>query len=189
MLAKLFTSSIGRKYLVALSASGLVLFLIAHLAGNLLMFLGPDFMNSYAASLKSSTALLWGARIGLFSIFILHIVLAAQLRIENRRARPQAYAKQSTVQASLASRSMAITGMVMLSYVVYHLLHFTLGMVHSQYFDLKDNLGRHDVYGMVVLSFQEPFIVAAYVVAIFFTLLHLSHGIPSLFQSLGFLGH
>ena len=185
LIKRLFFSSIGRKYLVAISAIGLVLFLITHLAGNLLIFLGADAMNNYAAVLKSSPAFLWTARVGLLFIFTLHILLAVQLRIENRRARPQAYAYQSTVRASLASRSMAFTGMLMLSYIVYHLLHFTLGQVHAQYYDVTDKLGRHDVYTMVVMSFQEPLIVAAYVAAIFFTFLHLSHGIPSLFQSLG----
>ena len=181
----LFTSSVGRKLLVALSALGLVFFLIAHLLGNLLIFQGPESLNSYAATLREYPALLWFARLSLLGIFLLHMVLGLQLSIENRRARGKRYARDNTVQASLASRSMALTGLVMLAYIVYHLLHFTFGISHPEYFHLKDSLGRQDVYSMVVMSFQEPVISFAYALALFLTLLHLSHGIPSLFQSVG----
>jgi succinate dehydrogenase / fumarate reductase, cytochrome b subunit len=80
---------------------------------------------------------------------------------------------------------MILTGLVIFFYLAYHLLHFTLGGVHGEYFHLKDNLGRHDVYSMVVLSFQQPLISVVYILAMFFMAVHLSHGLPSLFQSLG----
>lgn len=184
-LLGLFTSSIGRKVLVAVSAFGLVLFLIAHLLGNLLVFRGPETFNSYAVNLREYPFLLWFLRIALLGIFLLHMALGLQLSIENRRARPQNYVYRDTVRASLASRSMAITGLVMLAYILYHLSHFTFGLSHPKYFHLKDSMGRHDVYSMLVLSFQNPMISFTYVFALFLTLLHLSHGIPSLFQSVG----
>ena len=184
-MLKLFTSSVGRKFLVAVSALGLVFFLIAHLLGNLLVFQGPEALNSYAVTLREYPAVLWFMRISLLGIFLLHMGLGLQLSLENRRARGKGYAHKNTVQASLASRSMALTGMLMLSYIIYHLLHFTFGLSHPEYFQLKDNLGRHDVYSMVVMSFQDPMIALTYLIAVFFTLLHLSHGIPSLFQSVG----
>ena len=171
--------------LIAFSAAGLVLFLVGHLLGNLLVFLGADAFNSYAASLQSFPILLWCVRLGLAAIFLLHLFLGLQLRIENRRARPVGYTYKNTIQASLASRSMATTGLVMLAYIAYHLLHFTFGSVHAEHFGLKDSLGRQDVYSMVVLSFREPLIVLAYLTALFLTFVHLSHGIPSLFQSVG----
>ncbi len=185
LLSNLFTSSIGRKLLVAISALGLVFFLFGHLVGNLLIFAGPEALNDYAVSLRSFPILLWMARVGLLSIFLLHLFIGIKLRMENRRARPQNYVYQGTIQASLASRSMALTGSVMLCYVVYHLLHFTFGIAHSENFLVKDDLGRHDVYSMVILSFRQPVIAIAYIFALFVTFLHLSHGIPSLFQSVG----
>ena len=171
--------------MVALSSLGLLFFLIAHLAGNLLVFQGPEALNSYAETLREYPALLWFARISLLGIFLLHMGLGLQLSIENRRARPKAYAYKNTVQASLASRSMALTGLVMLAYIIYHLLHFTFGFTHPEYAQLKDSLNRPDVYSMVVLSFREAEIALMYLIALFLTLLHLGHGIPSLFQSLG----
>ena len=151
----------------------------------MLVFFGADAINAYTVTLRDYSFLLWAARFGLVIIFLIHLGLGLQLTLENRRARPKSYAYQNTVQASLASRSMALTGLVMLSYIVYHLMHFTLGVVHSQYYHLKDHLGRSDVYSMIVLSFQEPAITIAYMVSLFATFAHLSHGIPSLFQSLG----
>ena len=185
MFSKLFTSSIGRKLLIAISGLGLVGFLIGHLIGNLLIFGGPDALNSYAVALQSYPALLWSARLGILVIFILHIFLGIQLSIENRRARPQKYRYTHTIQASLASRTMPITGLVMLSYVIYHLMHFTWGTVHGEYHHFQDEQGRHDVYRMVVLSFQNVWIATAYMIALFLTFLHLSHGLPSLLQSTG----
>ena len=167
------------------SGLALVGFLVGHLLGNLLIFGGADALNSYAAGLRDYPGLLWAARVGILLIFLLHIFLGLQLSIENRRARPQKYRHSSTIQASLASRSMAITGLVMLSYVVYHLMHFTWGTVHGSYYQFQDELGRHDVYRMVVLSFQNVWITLTYVVALFLTFVHLSHGLPSLFQSTG----
>ena len=181
----LFQSSIGRKLLVALSALGLVIFLVIHLSGNLLIFAGQDAFNTYSHTLKSLPLMLWSVRLGLLLVFLLHLGLSIQLIIENRRARPSNYRRKNTVQASLASRSMGITGTVMLSYIVYHLLHFTFGLILPENHDLTDVQKRHDVYRMVVLGFQNPVIVISYLVAIFATMIHLSHGIPSLFQSVG----
>ncbi len=181
---KLFGSSIGRKAIMAVTGAGLTLFLIAHLAGNLLVFVGPEAINAYGAKLRELPAVLWGARIGLLVLFILHFGLAISLTLENRRARGSAYAYQSTVQASLASRTMILSGMMLLFYVVYHLLHFTLGGVHSEYYGALDEKGRLDVYRMVV-SFQQWPIAAVYIAAMFFMALHLSHGVASIFQTLG----
>ncbi len=170
---------------MAIASAGLILFLIGHLAGNLLVFAGPEAMNAYARSLRSFPLLLWGARLGLIAIFSLHVILGIKLYMENRRARPTKYRYSNTVQATLASRSMMISGLVLLTYLVYHLLHFTFGQVHSDYFHLEDNLGRHDVYSMVVFSFQQLPIVIAYLISMLSVALHLSHGLPSLMQSLG----
>ncbi len=186
-LQKYTGTSIGRKLLVALSSIGLILFLIIHLSGNLLIFAGPEAFNTYAHTLHSFPKLLWMARISILIIFITHWGIGLYLRMENKRARPNQYRYQNTIQASVASRTMALTGLIMLSYIVYHILHFTLGKVHSQYFNTKDELLRHDVYSMVVFSFQQPLIVVTYLISLFLTMVHLSHGIPSLFQTVGLL--
>ena len=183
---KFISSSIGRKLLVALSSIFLIGFLFAHLLGNLLFFKGPDAINAYSQTLHDYPVFLWFARIGLLTIFIIHMGLGLKLSLENRKARPQGYSKKNTVQASLASRFMATSGLVMLSYIVYHLLHFSLGLAHPELTSLPlDKLAQEDIYQMIILSFQKPIIVITYFIALFVTMLHLSHGIPSLFQSTG----
>jgi len=181
-----FRSSIGRKYIVGATGIALVLFAIGHMLGNLQIFLGPKAINDYAALLKSMPALLWGARIGLLVAFTLHIATALKLKWENVQARPTPYAADNTVQASSSSRMMALSGTMILLYVVGHLLHFTLGLILPEYAHLKDELGRHDVYTMVVRGFQKPVFSIAYVVAMCFLWSHLRHGISSVFQTLGF---
>lgn len=180
-----FSSSVGRKAVMAVSGVLLIGFLLAHLLGNLLIFAGPDAMNSYAAMLKGSPKLLWTARIGLLAIFLAHVTTAIQLSRENAQARPVGYCYQNTVKATLASRTMALSGVLVLFYIIGHLLHFTLGVLYPEYFHLTDALGRHDVYGMVVHGFQNVFISAAYILAMIFIGMHLRHGIASFFQSLG----
>src|SRR6185312_10764165 len=108
-----------------------------------------------------------------------------QLTAQANAARPQPYAQKEYIKASLASRTMIYSGFLILGFIVYHLLHFTFLKVHPQYSHLTDAQGRHDIYSMMVLSFQQPLIVAAYIVPIFFLCAHLSHGMSSMFQSLG----
>ena len=171
---------------MALTGLGLILFLFAHLAGNLLIFAGADALNDYAALLKSNMGVLWGARVGLIVIFILHVSTAFQLSRENTLARPTAYAHQNTVQATLSSRSMALSGTFVLFYVVGHLLHFTMGVILPEHYAMTDSMGRHDVYSMVVLGFQNVAVSLAYIAAMIFVGSHLSHAIASSFQTIGF---
>jgi succinate dehydrogenase / fumarate reductase cytochrome b subunit len=182
---KYFSSSIGKKVLMAGSGAVLVGFVVAHLVGNLQIFLGPEAINRYATFLQSATELLWPMRIFLILMILLHIVTSAQLTLEANAARPQAYARKEYIKATLASRTMIYSGFLILGFIVYHLLHFTFLRVHPQFSHLTDSQGRHDVYSMMVLSFQQPAIVAAYIVPIFLLCAHLSHGMSSMFQSLG----
>ncbi|MCB1174552.1 MAG: succinate dehydrogenase cytochrome b subunit [Leptospiraceae bacterium] len=185
LLKKIFTSSVGRKSLMAITGLALIGFLLGHLAGNLLIFKGQDAMNSYAENLQSLGALLWVVRGGLLTIFAIHVGLGLLLTLENKRARPVAYQYSSTIQASLASRSMYITGILILAFIIMHLAHFTLGLVQPEFYHNVDADGRHDVYNMVVLGFQNPLFAGAYIFFIASLALHLSHGLPSLFQSIG----
>jgi succinate dehydrogenase / fumarate reductase cytochrome b subunit len=122
-------SSLGSKYVMALTGLALIGFVLAHMAGNLLLFAGPDSLNSYAAALKHRPGLLWPARLILLALFVLHVVLGVRLTWQNKLARPVGYVCERTVRANWASRHMLLSGLVLLAFVVYHLAHFTLGIV------------------------------------------------------------
>jgi succinate dehydrogenase / fumarate reductase cytochrome b subunit len=184
-----FRSSIGRKYIVGVTGILLVLFVIGHMLGNLQIFLGQKALNDYAAFLKSIPGPLWAARIGLLAAFVIHLALALRLKWENVQARPASYAVENTVRASMSSKIMALSGTIILLYVVGHILHFTTGTILPEYAHLQDDLGRHDVYTMVVKGFQIPLVSIAYVLAMCLLWSHLSHGISSVFQTLGFRTH
>ncbi|MCB1169220.1 MAG: succinate dehydrogenase cytochrome b subunit [Leptospiraceae bacterium] len=188
ILKRLFGSSIGRKILVAITGLLLIGFVIGHMLGNWNMFFGREEMNAYAAFLKSIPGPLWTARIGLVVIFVLHIIIALKLKMENNGARPVGYKKKNTQRASAASRFMAQTGLLILAFVIYHLLHFTFGQIEPSGFALHDDQGRHDVYGMVIHSFSNPAIAASYVVAMFFLAMHLVHAVQSMLQTFGLTG-
>ena len=152
------------------------------------MFFGREEMNAYAAFLKSIPGPLWTARIGLLVVFVLHIIIALKLKMDNNAARPVAYKSKNTQQASLASRFMAQTGLLILAFLIYHLLHFTFGQIEPNGFALTDDKGRHDAYGMVLHSFRNPLIVASYIVAMFFLAMHLTHAVQSMLQTFGLSG-
>jgi succinate dehydrogenase / fumarate reductase cytochrome b subunit len=178
-------SSIGKKSLMALSGLAVLLFVIGHLLGNLLVFLGPDALNSYAQHLRELGPLLWAARLGLLAAVTIHIVTSVQLTLENRRARGQAYAVYRPKVTTLGARTMAVSGSAVLAFVVYHLLHFTFRVTNPGISQAHDALGRHDVYRMVVLSFRQWPIALSYVTAMALLFLHLGHGIASTAQTLG----
>ena len=193
-------TTVGSKYLVALTGLALTAFVIVHMAGNLLIFRGRDALNSYALFLKQRGALLWLARGGLLATFLLHIALAVRLTLRNRRARPVRYAFEDTVQASWASRTMIWSGLVILAFVIFHLLQYTFGLVvatapdGTNFLNLHESLAttsahdpgqRHDVYAMTVYGFRNIPVAIAYILAQLFLGLHLSHGVSSTAQSLG----
>jgi succinate dehydrogenase / fumarate reductase cytochrome b subunit len=122
-------SSLGRKYWMAVTGFLLIGFVLVHMAGNLLIYAGPDALNSYAATLKANPLILWGFRTGLFVVFLVHVYLGLSLTNENKAARPIAYVYEDTLHASWASRHMLLTGLVLLAFILYHLAHFTLGVV------------------------------------------------------------
>ena len=164
----------------------LLLFIIGHLLGNLQIFLGPDWINSYAEHLRNLGPLLWLIRAFLLVAVILHIYYTIVLTIDNRRARPAAYAKKENVKATFASRYMWLSGLVVLAFILYHLAHFTLVIADQRLAHLNpDPLNRRDVFSMMVYGFQQPIVSAFYIVAMFLLMLHLTHGASSFFQSLG----
>lgn len=188
-LFRFYRSSIGSKSVMAVTGLLLLLFVIGHLAGNLLVYAGREKLNDYAEFLNHNPLLVWSVRIGLLVVFVLHVVTSVRLSAANRAARPERYVYMETVQANAASRYMLISGALVFFYVLYHLLHFTAGVTDRDAFELlqtmPDGHVRHDVFGMVVTGFQNDVVVAVYVVANLLLAWHLSHGIASLFQSLG----
>jgi succinate dehydrogenase / fumarate reductase, cytochrome b subunit len=205
LVGTLFCSSIGRKILMAVTGIVLVGFVIGHLVGNLQVFQDPDHINGYAQFLHQLGPLLWVARIGLLVSVGIHIWAATVLTLENKRARgSEPYAFKHTIRATLASRTMRITGYVVLAFIIYHLAHFTLGGAQAATF--KDNLKPYtmqhdysvagfpvvkggaevaDVHSMVILGFQNPIVSLFYIVAVGLLSFHLLHGFDSMFQTLG----
>jgi succinate dehydrogenase / fumarate reductase cytochrome b subunit len=179
-------SSIGRKMIVAVTGVILILFVIGHLLGNLQIFLGPEWINSYSQHLRDLGPLLWIIRFVLLCTVVLHIYFTILLAIENRRARPDSYIDKENVKATWASRHMLVSGLVVLAFIIFHLLHFTARKFNPQFPLLKlDPLNRYDVYSMMVYGFQNLYISAFYVIGLFLLTLHLTHGASSFLQSLG----
>ena len=179
-------SSIGRKMIVAATGAILILFVIGHLLGNLQIFLGPEWINSYSQHLRDLGPLLWIIRFVLLCTVMLHIYFTILLAIENRRARPDHYIDKENVKATWASRHMVVSGLVVLAFIVFHLLHFTARKFNPQFPLLKlDPLNRYDVYSMMVYGFQNIYVSAFYVIGLFLLTLHLTHGASSFLQSLG----
>src|SRR5579884_434482 len=187
-LSRLVLSSVGSKYLMALTGLGLMIFVIGHMCGNLLIYLGKDALNAYAHGLTEHPALLWSARIGLLAIFLIHIFFALRTWQENESARPIRYVRKQYVEANWASRHMMLTGVVILLFVIYHLAHFTFGYVDASHFKYSLEPKEGDVAGMVIAGFQQPLISVTYILAQIFLGLHLWHGGSSWLQHLGLNG-
>jgi succinate dehydrogenase / fumarate reductase cytochrome b subunit len=181
------SSTIGLKFIVGITGAGMFAFTLVHMLGHLQMFAGPDAYNTYAATLQGLGALKWLARAGLLAMIALHVWGTVTLTARNRAARPEAYQKDRKVEASLASRTMIYSGLFLACFVLFHLAHFTLGWTHPDEFALQDQLGRHDVYAGMVLAFQSPLMSLFYMVAVALLCFHLSHGVSSLFRSLGLM--
>lgn len=178
-VTRFYESTIGKKAIMAFSGFILFGFLIAHMLGNLQVFLGPAVMNHYAETLHGNPPLLWTARIVLLAAVVLHIWASVQLALLKKEARPVSYVKYGNVQASYASRTMMWSGPIILAFVIFHLLHFTTGTVHPDFVELA-------AYQNVVNGFLVIPVAISYIVAMVLVGLHLSHGIWSMFQSLGF---
>ena len=185
ILFRIFTSSLGKKFLMALTGAGLFAFVIGHLVGNLQIFLGPESINRYGHFLQTTPEILWPARIGLLAFVIIHIWTSISLTLENRAARATAYEVKELVAASTASRTMIWSGLILFSFVCFHLAHYTLLIVHPEFRDLHDPQGQHDIYRMMVLGFSNCWVSGFYVLSIGLLCIHLSHGTGAMFQSLG----
>jgi len=181
---RLFSDSIGRKAVMAVTGLLMVLFVVGHLLGNLTIFGGPDWLNGYAQHLHELAPLVWGTRIVMGVAVLLHLVLSILITMENSAAKPDKYAKRNMLRATFSSQTMIWTGVLMAAFIGYHLLQFTIRVTPNLVLG-TDSLNRFDVYTMVVTALTQTLTALIYVVAMVSLFLHLSHGIQSAFQTLG----
>lgn len=180
-LSAYWSSSIGKKLIVALTGVILVLFLAGHLAGNMLLYVGAEAFDEYAHTLHTLLhgAGIWIARITLLTCLVAHVAATIALTRQNRAAR-QAYECKTTIQASISSRIMIVSGLTILAFVVYHLLHLTVRIDP----DLAQ-AAEKSPYLMTIIAFQNPFVAFFYILFITLLCSHLHHGVASIFQTLG----
>lgn len=179
----LLDTTLGKKAVMALTGLVLFGFVVAHMAGHLQMFFGPEKYNSYAALLKSSPAVLWGARSVLLASAALHVWAALSLLRVSAAARPVSY-RRHQLATSYAARTMKVSGPLLLLFLAFHIAHFTApGLALGPY-----EHSHEDVYGNFVNAFRIPWATGLYAVAMLLLGLHLYHGSFSLFRTLG-LGH
>jgi succinate dehydrogenase / fumarate reductase cytochrome b subunit len=180
-----YQTSLGRKYIMAVTGIVMVGFVIVHMLGNFTIYAGSGAINLYAAKLHALTPLLWSFRAVMLVAVLLHICTGTILYLENRKARPIGYFRKKNIRTSFPAETMIWTGLLLGIFVIYHLLQFTVRITNPEISHLLDAAGRPDVFSMVVSSFRITGISIAYVIAMGILLLHLYHGIQSFFQSLG----
>ena len=162
-------SSIGKKTVVAVTGIALVAFVIGHLLGNFTIFLGPEAINAYGAKLQSLGPILWAIRLGLLAILVGHIYFTMKLWQENKAARPQKYLASNPVGTTVFARTMRLSGLIVLAFVIFHLAHFTVRVVDPSYATMHTTLNGievHDVYKMVVTGFSNGPVVLIYIVGL-----------------------
>ena len=178
------TSSVGRKVLMAGSGLFMVLFVIVHLLGNSSIFAGPDGINAYAEKLHGLGPFVWAFRLFLLVMLGIHVLFGILVTLDNWNANPEKYKVKKMLKATFASETMIWTGALLLAFIVYHLLQFTVRITPDVVLG-EDAKGRFDVYAMVTGSFRHAPIAMIYVAAMVTLFLHLSHGIQSIFQTIG----
>jgi succinate dehydrogenase / fumarate reductase cytochrome b subunit len=182
-LCSYLSSSVGRKQIMGLTGLGLCGFVLGHMAGNLLLFVGPEAYNLYGHTIISSP-LLYVAEAGLIVLFGVHVVLAIGLSRENKKARPVGYqvGVHGEQAAPAPAKFMAHTGIIIFIFAIYHLITFKYG---PHYTIVHSGVEMRDLYRLVVEVFESPFYVGWYLVSMVLLWFHLSHGFASSFQSLG----
>lgn len=173
-------STNGKKVVMAVTGAMMFAFVIGHLLGNLQMFEAPEHINAYGHFLHNLGELLWIERGVLLLAIALHIVATFQLALRSKAARPIGYSRKQAIVSSYASRTMYWSGPIVLVFIIFHLLHFTAGYIHPH-----AQFVAGDVYQNVVSGFQVWWVSAWYIFAIGLLGLHLSHGLWSMFQSVG----
>ena len=178
-LARFWDSTIGKKIVMAVTGIIGVLFVLGHMSGNLLMFKGAEAMHEYALLLRTSMPLLWGARLGLIAAVALHAVAALQLVQRSNAARPQGYVKKAPQVTTFAAKTIRYGGVLLLAFIVFHILHMTLGVVAAPGFV------HLDPYNNVRQGLANPLVAGFYLLAMGALGLHLYHGTWAVFRTLG----
>ena len=181
---RFLSSSVGRKVLMAITGFFMLFFVAVHLLGNSSIFIGPGALNTYAEKLHSLGPLVWIFRGFMFLMLVVHVFFGILLTLENSAANPSKYAISRKLKATFASENMIWTGVLLLCFLVYHLLQFTVRVTPDIMPDAVANRPG-DVYKMVLGSLRITTISLVYVAAMVTLFLHLSHGIQSLFQTVG----
>jgi succinate dehydrogenase / fumarate reductase cytochrome b subunit len=187
-LKRFLGSTIGLKLIMALSGLGLFGFVLGHLAGNMQVFLGREVFNAYAEMLQGNKALIWTARVGLLGMVLAHMGSAGSLVMRSRAARPVGYKDRKWLSGRYAVRTMRFGGVVLLAFIVYHLLHLTLGVVHPDYTHcVPAGAGKVDcdAYHNLTVGLRHPGVAAFYIVSQLALGMHLAHGVWSLCRTLG----
>jgi succinate dehydrogenase / fumarate reductase cytochrome b subunit len=184
----LWGTMVGKKVVMAVTGVILVGFVIGHMLGNIKIFIGEEVFNAYAAFLREFgepllpySALLWMARIVLLISVVLHIVAAVELTLMNRSARLLGYETRKSAAATVASLTMRWSGVVVAVFIIYHLLHLTLGYVGFK----PDQFEHLEVYHNVVAGFSVWYVSVFYILSMAALCLHLDHGVWSMFQTMG----
>ena len=180
-------SSIGKKQLMALTGLLLCGFLISHLAGNFLLLVSQESFNTYAHTLTSNP-LIYGAEVVLAVLFLSHISLGLQLAVENRKARGQHYSLKRSIKGgeTFASKTMIYTGLWIFVFLLIHLFNFRIAGIITKEKITHGGVEMVDIYGLVIKYFQSSEWTVYYLISMVVLGIHLSHGFPSTFQSLGF---
>jgi len=160
-------------------------FLLVHMIGNLVILKGPDALNAYAAWMQGHP-LLWVFRGGLAALFAVHVIAAITLARGNRAAGSAPYRHPAWPRGRLVGRWMLVTGLLLLAFLVFHILHLTVGAVGPDLAGLVDHQGRTHVHARITTSFNDPTLAGIYLIAVLMLGLHLWHAVESLFQTLGF---
>ena len=179
---QLFSSTVGRKILMAITGQLMVLFVVVHLIGNSTIYFG--WLNAYAHHLHALPPLVWAFRLVMLVFLGVHGCYGILITLENKAANPGAYAVNRKLKASFSSENMIWTGLLILLFLIYHMSHFTARLTP----DIVANIlpdGGTDVFTMVVTSFRHGVIAFVYVAAMIVLFLHLNHGIQSFFQTMG----
>jgi succinate dehydrogenase / fumarate reductase, cytochrome b subunit len=181
---RILESSVGRKLLMSITGLLMIVFVIVHLIGNSTILAGAGGINAYAEHLHALPPLVWIFRAVMLAAIGIHLIFGVMLTLENKAANPTGYAVKKQLKASFASENMVWTGLLLLAFVVFHLIHFTARLLPNTAQGV-DALNRFDVYKMVVTAFQNGGVALVYVAAMIVLFLHLSHGFQSSVQTLG----
>jgi succinate dehydrogenase / fumarate reductase cytochrome b subunit len=179
---RILSSSVGRKILMSITGQLLIIFVLIHLVGNSTIFFG--WINAYAEHLHSLPPVVWAFRAFMLAAVSVHICYGVMLTLENKAANPTVYAVKRQLKATFAGENMIWTGLLIAAFIIYHLLQFTAKATPDIVVSM-DALNRVDVYRMVVTSFSHGLISVVYAAAMVMLFLHLSHGIPSFLQTMG----